>query len=351
MKNTITFKRVWQQLKADLIGKDSYRGITLTYAWLANQFGHISLGFIPSFLLYRFTETDDFYAALYVSAAWLLFEIYNFLGPLLSKKESDSEVVFIPKNMSYKFEPKWGNVAFDTFTDVCFFTFGAFLFSLTINEGENSTVIIVLIVLIVLFVYLLFASRYWFMTKMYQFYARFPFQFRLSQWDFDIHIDHKKKVDQFLKSIENEGSHLLIYGDFGTGKTSLGVGILNELSIKHNSCLYKNGIKMFNSFFDDAVVAPYEIWNWRTADFLMIDDINPSKPIENELVSPQKLLSFIDTMQSENKTNRDTLIRKNVIWILGSKSTADASITDKWEQLLLEIGVDERKISTINLSK
>ena len=38
-------------------------------------------------------------------------------------------------------------------------------------------------------------------------------------------------------------------------------------------------------------------------------------------------------------------------WILGSKSTADASITDKWEQLLLEIGVDERKISTINLSK
>tara|TARA_R110002126_G_scaffold77796_3_gene194026 strand:- start:99187 stop:100233 length:1047 start_codon:yes stop_codon:yes gene_type:complete len=348
MKNTITFKRVWQQLKADLIGKDSYRGITLTYAWLANQFGHISLGFIPSFLLYRFTETDDFYAALYVSAAWLLFEIYNFLGPLLSKKESDSEVVFIPKKMSYKFEPKWGNVAFDTFTDVCFFTFGAFLFSLTINEGENSTVIIVLIVL---FVYLLFASRYWFMTKMYQFYARFPFQFRLSQWDFDIHIDHKKKVDQFLKSIENEGSHLLIYGDFGTGKTSLGVGILNELSIKHNSCLYKNGIKMFNSFFDDEAVETYEIWNWRTADFLMIDDINPSKPIENELVSPQKLLSFIDTMQSENKTNRDTLIRKNVIWILGSKSIADANITDKWEKLLLEIGVDERKISTINLSK
>ena len=348
MKNTITFKRVWQQLKADLIGKDSYRGITLTYAWLANQFGHISLGFIPSFILYRFTETDDFYAALYVSTAWLLFEIYNFLGPLLSKKESDSEVVFIPKNMSYKFEPKWGNVAFDTFTDVCFFTFGAFLFSLTINEGQNSTVIIIMIVL---FVYLLFASRYWFMTKMYQFYARFPFQFRLSQWDFNIQIDHKKKVDQFLKSIENDGSHLLIYGDFGTGKTSLGVGILNELSIKHNSCLYKNGIKMFNSFFDDTVVAPYDIWNWRTADFLMIDDINPSKPIENELVSPQKLLSFIDTMQSENKTNRDTLIRKNVIWILGSKSTTDTAITDKWEQLLLEIGVDERKISTINLSK
>ena len=296
MKNTITFKRVWQQLKADLIGKDSYRGITLTYAWLANQFGHISLGFIPSFILYRFTTVDDLYAALYVSIAWLIFEIYNFLGPLLTKKESDSDVVFIPKKMSYQFEPKWGNVAFDTFTDVCFFTFGAFLFSLTINEGKNNTVIIILMLLSL---YLLFASRYWFITKMYQFYARFPFQFRLSQWDFNINADNKIKVDQFLKSTENEGSHLLIYGDFGTGKTSLGVGILNELSIKHNSCLYKNGIKIFNSFFEDEAVETYEIWNWRTADFLMIDDINPSKPIENELVSPQKLLSFIDTMQSE----------------------------------------------------
>ncbi|MGK0412362.1 MAG: DNA replication protein DnaC [Polaribacter sp.] len=85
-----------------------------------------------------------------------------------------------------------------------------------VNEGKNT---IVMVVLIVLSVYLLFASRYWFITKMYQFYARFPFQFRLSQWDFDIHVDNKKKVEKFLESIENSGNHLLIYGDFGTGKT------------------------------------------------------------------------------------------------------------------------------------
>jgi hypothetical protein len=348
MKNTITLKRVWQQLKADLIGKDSYRGITLTYAWLANQFGHISLGFIPAFMLCRFNAVDDFYAALYVSAAWLIFEIYNFLGPLLSKKESDSDVVFIPKKSLYKFKPKWSNVAFDTFTDVCFFALGAFLFSLLVNEGKNT---IVMVVLIVLSVYLLFASRYWFITKMYQFYARFPFQFRLSQWDFDIHADNKKKVEKFLESTENSGNHLLIYGDFGTGKTSLGVGILNELSIKHNSCLYKNGIKMFNAFFDDEAVETYEIWNWRTSYFLMIDDINPSKPIEEELISPQKLLSFIDTLQTINETNRHTLIHKNVIWILGSKSILDSKNIDKWEQLLFEIGVSESKISKINLSE
>ena len=34
--NKIPFKRILQQLKADLIWKDFYRGVTLTYTWLAN---------------------------------------------------------------------------------------------------------------------------------------------------------------------------------------------------------------------------------------------------------------------------------------------------------------------------
>ena len=82
MKNKIPFKRILQQLKADLIGKDSYRGVTLTYAWLANQFGHISLGFIPTFVVYYFLNIEAFKAALYVAAFCFLFELYNFLGPL-----------------------------------------------------------------------------------------------------------------------------------------------------------------------------------------------------------------------------------------------------------------------------
>ncbi len=48
----ITTKLIFSQQKADLIGKDSHRGITLTYAWLANQFGHISLGFISTLILF-----------------------------------------------------------------------------------------------------------------------------------------------------------------------------------------------------------------------------------------------------------------------------------------------------------
>ncbi|MDP5104621.1 MAG: hypothetical protein NWQ31_00440 [Polaribacter sp.] len=343
----ISVQRILQQLKADLIGKDSYRGVTLTYAWLANQFGHISLGFIPTFLVYYFLNIEAFKAALYVATFWFLFELYNFLGPLLSKKESNSDVVFMPKKSKYIFEPKWFNVAFDTFTDVCFFSAGSFLFAFCIYKFNNKMIIIVLAILAI---YLLFATRYWYITKMYQFYARFPFQFRLSQWDFSINPSDKLKVENFL-AVKNSGNHLLIFGSLSAGKTSLGVGMLNELSIKNNSCLYVSAIKMFSYFFkdEDAMLEAYEIWNWKTANFLMIDDINPSEPIQNALISPTKLVSFIDTLKPENKYNRALLKNKNIIWVLGSKQFLAEKNKDEWKEMLLNIGVEEQKISVINL--
>ncbi|WP_299062863.1 hypothetical protein [uncultured Polaribacter sp.] len=349
MKKTksIPFKRILQQLKADLIGKDSHRGVTLTYAWLANQFGHIALGFIPTFLVYYFANIDALKAALYVSLFWFLFELYNFLGPLLSKKESSSDVVFIQKENNYIFKPKWLNVAYDTFTDVCFFILGALLFTLCIHQFNKVNV---LILLSVLAIYLAIATKYWYVTKMYQFYARFPFQFRLSQWDFKITADDKLKVDNFL-SVNTTGNHLLVFGSLGAGKTSLGVGMLNELSIKNNSCLYVNAIKMFNYFFkdEDDVLEAHEIWNWKTVDFLMIDDINPSEPIQDELVSPTKLLSFIDTLKPVNTKNRALLKNKNIIWILGNNQPLAIQEKDKWKKMLLNVGVEGKKISIINL--
>ena len=343
----ISFKKILQQLKADLIGKDSHRGVTLTYAWMANQFGHISLGFIPTFLVYYLLNVEALKAALYVSIFWFLFELYNFLGPLLSKRESNSDVLFVPKKSKYIFNPKWHNVAFDTFTDVCFFLLGCFLFAFCIHKFNVNTVIIVLVGLAI---YLAFATRYWYITKMHQFYARFPFQLRLSQWDFTINSSDKLKVDKFL-SLKDTGNHLLIFGSLSAGKTSLGVGMLNELSIKNNSCLYVNAIKMFNYFFkdEDDVLESHEIWDWKTADYLMIDDINPSEPLEDELISPTKLLSFIDTLKSENKRNREILKNKNVIWVLGNKQSLDITNKDKWNEMLLNIGINGRKISTISL--
>ena len=122
MRKAISPKHILQQLKADLIGKDSHRGVTLTYAWLANQFGHIALGFIPTSILFIFLSKKNpaataIWSAVGVSIFWLLFETYNFLGPLLFKRQSRSKLLFVPKEQ-YIFSPDWENIAFDTFTDL-----------------------------------------------------------------------------------------------------------------------------------------------------------------------------------------------------------------------------------------
>ncbi|WP_088323931.1 ATP-binding protein [Polaribacter tangerinus] len=348
MKYNIPFSRVLKQLKDDLIGKDAHRGITLTYAWLANQFGHFSLGFIPAFLLHHFTNLNGFWAAFYVVVFWAVFEAYNFLGPLLSKRNSRNNTIFIPKKNTYTFAPKWHNLAFDTFTDICFFALGAFVFGLLVDRVNSTTITYIIIILCA---FLFFAIRYWYITKMYQFYARFPFQFRLSQWDFPIHKTHKDIVDDFLNLNVSSGKHLLISGNISTGKTSLGIGILNELSIKHNSCLYVNAIKMYNHFFneEEELLESHEIWNWKTTNFLMIDDINPSEPIHDELISPEKLMSFIDTFTAINTKNRALLKGKNVIWVLGNSQENMLSDKNKWKNMLIAIGIDNQNISSVSL--
>ena len=143
-----------QQLNFDLIGKDSYRGITLTYAWLANQLGHIALGFIPTILIYQIlkpylsAQRLNLYTGIGVSIFWLFFETYNSLGPILRKTNV------------YVFNPDLSNVAFDTATDVCFFALGALLAATVIQL--SSTLVLLNVMLLAAIAY---PSYYWYTTK------------------------------------------------------------------------------------------------------------------------------------------------------------------------------------------
>ena len=285
--NPISVADILRQLKADLIGKDSYRGVTLTYAWMANQFGHYSLGFIPTLILYFYLRDNSsfahpaFAAAWIVSQAWLLFELYNFLMPLLSKKKSKSKIVFMP-SIRYNFEPAWGNVAFDTFTDLCFFWLGATSISLMLEFSLNLLYIVIGILLV-----LLYPTCYWYLTKIYVQSANYPFQFRLSQFDLTVSDHNKEKIRSFREN-KIGPKHLFIFGSKKSGKTSLSVGISTEKSIDHETCVYTTGMKLFSMFFEpEAKLAEKkeQLWTWRNSSLLIIDDINPGTPID-DLVTP-----------------------------------------------------------------
>jgi DNA replication protein len=349
MPASITGKDIRKQLKADLIGKDSYRGVTLTYSWLANQFGHIALGFIPTFILYlilakyRGIQWAAFWSAVFISGAWLLFETYNFLGPLLSKNRSRSKVVFVP-GKKYIFQPAWGNIAFDTGTDILFFWFGAFLTSILCYFSLTA-----LIILLVIASLLIYPCCYWYPTKMYLQIPQYPFQFRLSQWDVEkIDADDMATVNKFLNN-RNAGMHLLIFGSKNSGKTSIAVGIATELSIKHIPSVYITAMKLY-CMFCDPDEKPETLWNWRTSSVLVIDDINPGYPIKEDITPPESFLKYIDTSLEENTPNRNVMKGLNIIWVLGNEDPQKI-LLGKWQAMLEKIGVDKKNIYSIDLLK
>jgi hypothetical protein len=346
MSKNITGKDIFQQLKEDLIGKDSHRGVTFTYSWLANQFGHFSLGFIFTLILHAILRRQTHphepasRASWYVAGFWFLFELYNFLGPLLSNRVSRSKRLFIPGRKKYVFQPDWWNIGFDTATDVGFFWFGAFSARLYADPVSEKWLII-----LGMFLILLIPGRYWYVTKMYLQAAGYPFQCRISQWTFAIGEEDKRTVENFLTPSPAR-QHLLIFGEMGNGKTGLGVGIGTEYSIHHKTCFYVTGMKLY-SMFPDRTARPFtnvkNLWTWRQASLLVIDDINPGGQID-DLITPKLFLDLLDA----NPHNRNTLINKDVIWVLGNEDS-DKLQGEKWVDMVQAIGVARKNIYTIHL--
>lgn len=338
--NRISGKEVLAQLKYDLIGKDSYRGVSLTYSWMANQFGHFSLGFIPCLLAYSFLKKHadmphlSLWAALLVSITWLLFETYNFLGPLLKTRTSGFGIA-------------WGNVAFDTVTDVCFFALGAFAAGWFL-EGYYLPAMVMIVVVALLS----YPVYYWYLTKMYLQAAQYPFQFRLSQWNLDISDVDKDTILQFMEPGAT-GKHLLVFGSKNSGKTSISVGIATEMSIRRHSCLYTTAMKQCCLFYDleNAVGSAQTLWGWRDCSLLVIDDCNPGDPVPDDLIHPHTFLQWLDAAGPvEECINRQLIRDKNVIWVMGSARTGKDSLSH-WQQMLAEIGVAPENRLAVNLSQ
>ena len=343
----ITRKQILGQLKRDLIGKDSHRGVTLTYSWLANQFGHFSLGFIPTFILFLIIQTPESiqqsaaWAAIYVTAFWLLFETYNFLGPLLWKRTFKSVVRFRKKII---FKPAWKNIALDTGTDLLFFALGACVASLILYFSWTF-----MIACIVLMGFLLYLSSYWYVTKIYMQAAQYPFHMRLGQWDKEISTENMETVEKFRKNVE-PGHHLLVFGAGNAGKSSLCIGLATEISIAHGACTYTTVMKLFSMFFEHNNTNPDNFWTWRTADLLIIDDINAGDPVEPDVVTTNIFLNFLAKKNEEFKTaNQNALKEKNVIWVLGNEPHTKTR-QQTWEDFLQQLNIDKSKISIINLT-
>lgn len=341
-----TSKEIWKQLKDDLIGKDSYRGVSLTYSWLANQWGHFSLGFIPTLLLHLYYYRKESFdrpalvSMLVMAGIWTIFELYNFLMPILSKKTSKSTWLYLP-NKKASFNPPWKHVAFDTGTDLLYFYLGIICAGIFL-EGDP----IYFYILAVLVLIMIYPTYHWYTTKMYLQYANYPIQKRLSQWEG--YIDpNEKSIVEFFVTQGSPGKHLLVYGSDIRNISDLGIGILTEKSNKKHTCCYFTAVKFYQVFEDENEEVGPGFWDWTSAEYLAIDDINTTIVEKRPLI---KASEFLNTIQSNERDIRPILREKNVVWILGSYVDAYKKAMS-WKDMLMSIGVDENRIETIKIKK
>lgn len=334
----IGLKEIGKQIYWDLIGKDSHRGISLTYAWMCNQWGHIGLGFIPAIFMGVYGDMhwlgleNIVIAGLLISVIATVFEAYNFLAPLLSKRDKMT------------FQPDWKHIGFDTFTDLTFFYIGGLsailvlssMYGIGISPWYGYA-------LIATGIYAAVVSGYWYTDKMFLQSAGYPFQFRLSQWMFLIADQDKKAILQVVK--RKEQKHILIFGRECTGKTSLAVAIATEFSIKRTAACYTTACKMCEMLLEsekDAVGSHKGLWTWRSADCLVIDDINTGEPVP-DIITPEFMRPLVFNKQYAQE-NTAALKHQTVIWVIGS--------TDKrpqWELFVREIGITEENMLCIEL--
>ena len=326
----ISSKRIRAQLKYDLIGKDSYRGATLSYAYLANQIGHFALAFGPASGIYLILKHcwpclryPGLWAGVGMSLLWIGFEVYNILEQFKEGRGNDGKYVFNPDNK---------NIIDDTLIDMGYFTFGGLSFA----AGSSPECKWLWIAPVLLLLYLLYRSRSWYITKICQQTAEYPYQLRLSQWNHPITDIAKKTIEDYYKG-DKSGKHILVYGAQGTGKTAIAVALANEQSIQRYACMYTTGTKLLTDLYDtDADLLaedPFALCTWRTADCLVIDDINPGDPIKEETITADLFAAHLPALAD----NKAAIIRGNIIWVLGN--AGDKNIHNDWHQLLVQLGV------------
>ena len=339
-QTSVSSKRIRMQLKYDLIGKDSYRGISLSYAYLANQTGHFALAFAPAagiyLLLKHFCDKLSYpglWSGIGMALLWIVFEVYNILQQLKEGKDQDGKNVFTPDNK---------NIIEDTAIDMGYFTFGGLSFA----AGSTTEIWWLFILPLCLLVLLFKLSRSWYITKICQQTAEYPYQLRLSQWNHPITNETKAAIVKYHTN-NKAGKHLLVYGKQGSGKTAIAVALANEQSIKRQACIYTTGTKLLTALYDsDTDILrdePFALCTWRTADCLVIDDINPGDPVDDETITDR----MFSTHMHARKENKQAIIDGNIIWVLGN--AGNKNILNNWRAWLLSIGVSTENIIEIEM--
>lgn len=345
----VTPRQLLQQAWSDWGGKEVQTGYTLTYVWMANQLGHFTIGFGLTLMLTWIGQlligwlscacTQEGFVRITAQALSLPGDIRPMqalcgwtgglaVGQVLfwaGKEYRDIRVVRHDAQGNL-FALNQRDLFLDAGTAILFIAFGVAVAYASFWSWQWAV-----IVFMVALALALMPAHYW-MSRKYCFQrACLPFLFRLSDITGRIACPQNNAVGQVQAFVAGQGCcrHLLVFGERGTGRTTLAVAMLTEHCFQVRRARYASWAKFLETADSIDQVGQHNgqtVWAWQDCDIIALDDVMVVPPGTSPL-----LADFERGLNALPPAARQMLNQRRTVWVLGATELADAP---QWAQAL-----------------
>jgi hypothetical protein len=352
---------VAKQASHDLFNtKDVQDTPTVSYAWMADQFGHFALGFEITYLLSWFAlylgwRDPRVFVGLAVAVVFVF--VVKELIDYFSKRQQA-----IDANSIFKFNR--GEILFNVWTAQAYISFGAGVAGAALARPTLGIIALLLGTPFAL------ALGFWWLRRKITFQqAGLPYLYRLANFPNEIDRETAEYIVEMTKPGPSSaaspiGRHLIITGVQKSGKSSLAIAIGTEFAFRMGIGLYTSLVQLLRSAMPDEDGRPGDpdfdtgriLWPWDQSDMLIIDDVDVvSDVIERSKLDAtaerQALEVRIDTLIAvTSRTNPEflkTLKERRTVWVL---CDADNPTLAKWQTKIAGImGTGPADIRTLRL--
>jgi hypothetical protein len=360
-KTVVSGSMIFRQVYHDLFGsKDAQDASTLTYTWVADQFGHVTLGFIVTVLLSAVLSVE--WSAIVVAVLITLKEAYDYICELDRRQNA--------------FPFDYADVLFNCATS-CIYTWIGAILSVVAERFHLWSLLAAPVLVIVS----LPIAAYWLRRKVALQQSDVPFLYRLANFPKNFadlgnvagkdgvsvpkNFADPDKYVRIIRSLVEEDDpqfrHVVLTGPLNSGKTSLAVGTATEFGYRVGKCRFISLVKLAQTrlspgpgkmerpgrhagtTFQDGRT----IWPLEGVELLVVDDADVDVP--QLKFDPQQIKSALNAQLGPDFFRE--MKERRTLWVAGMKDDDDRA--KMWRKIIAELLTDndETRVGRVALGQ